>query len=308
MTPIRLQKHQNLTKIGDSDESAFSDSGLSHVKIGFLHSLLRVEEKLLLNECRTRKGLELVMMDDRKLVFQADQMEELDLVLVRSLNHSRVVYSLRFFENAGIPCINSLATSDTCGDKISTSIALNCYGIPQPEFRVAYTEQAALSAIEELNYPVVLKPVVGSWGRLLAKINDRDAAEALLEHKKTLGSFHHSIFYLQQYVDKQGCDIRSFVIGDTCIAAIYRHSSHWITNTARGALTSNCPVTNEIAELSIAAANAVGGGMVAVDLFETEKGLLVNEVNGSMEFRNSIKPTGVDIPAEMINYILAVAA
>jgi len=176
--------------------------------------------------------------------------------------------------------------------------------VPQPRLRIAFTENSALDAIEELGYPVVLKPAVGSWGRLLSKINDRDAAETVLEHKAVLGSYHHSIFYIQQYIEKQGRDIRSFVVGDECIAAIYRSSDHWITNTARGALASNCEVTDEVAQISVAAAEAVGGGIVAVDLFESDDGLLVNEVNYTMEFRNSIDTTGVDIPAVVASYVI----
>ena len=162
-----------------------------------------------------------------------------------------------------------------------------------------------MQAIEELGYPVVLKPAVGSWGRLLSKINDRDAAETVLEHKTVLGSYHHSIFYIQQYIEKKGRDIRSFVVGGDCIAAIYRTSDHWITNTARGATASKCEVTDEVAQISIAAAEAVGGGIVAVDLFESDDGLLVNEVNYTMEFRNSIDTTGVDIPAVVTSYVIA---
>ena len=119
-----------------------------------------------------------------------------------------------------------------------------------------------------------------------------------------LGSYHHSIFYIQQYVEKQNRDIRSFVVGDQCIAAIYRSSDHWITNTARGAIASKCEVSNEVAEISLAAAEAVGGGIVAVDLFESDQGLLVNEVNYTMEFRNSIDTTGIDIPAVVANYVI----
>ncbi|MEC9372001.1 MAG: RimK family alpha-L-glutamate ligase, partial [Pseudomonadota bacterium] len=170
--------------------------------------------------------------------------------------------------------------------------------------RVAFTEDSALIAIEELGYPVVLKPAVGSWGRLLAKVNDRESAESILEHKTVLGSYHHSIFYIQKYVEKQGRDIRSFVVGNECIAAIYRSSSHWITNTARGAVATGCPVTDEIASLSVAAAHAVGGGVLAVDLFESTAGLLVNEVNYTMEFRNSIDTTGVNIPERVVTYVL----
>jgi [lysine-biosynthesis-protein LysW]--L-2-aminoadipate ligase len=139
---------------------------------------------------------------------------------------------------------------------------------------------------------------------LLSKINDRDAAETVLEHKTVLGSYHHSIFYIQQYIEKQGRDIRSFVVGDDCIAAIYRTSDHWITNTARGAQASKCEVTAEVAKISLAAAKAVGGGIVAVDLFESDDGLLVNEVNYTMEFRNSIDTTGVDIPQVVANYVI----
>jgi [lysine-biosynthesis-protein LysW]--L-2-aminoadipate ligase len=164
-----------------------------------------------------------------------------------------------------------------------------------------------MNAIEEMGYPVVLKPAVGSWGRLLSKVNDRDAAESLLEHKTVLGSYHHSIFYIQKYIEKQGRDIRSFVVGDECIAAIYRTSEHWITNTARGGVATNCPVTDEISTLSLKSANAVGGGIVAIDLFETGKGLLVNEVNYTMEFKNSITTTGVNIPEKIVDYVLKVA-
>jgi [lysine-biosynthesis-protein LysW]--L-2-aminoadipate ligase len=152
----------------------------------------------------------------------------------------------------------------------------------------------------------VMKPAVGSWGRLLARVNDRDAAEALLEHKVTLGSFHHGAFYIQEFVRKPGRDIRTFVVGDETICAIYRGSPHWITNTARGAVASNCPVTDELHELSQAAAKAVGGGVVAIDLFESDRGLLVNEVNYTMEFRNSIDTTGVDIPARIVDYVIDV--
>jgi len=172
--------------------------------------------------------------------------------------------------------------------------------------RIAFTEKSALEAIEMMGYPVVIKPAVGSWGRLIAKINDRDAAEALLEHKTILGSYHHSIFYLQKYVEKNNRDIRSFVVGNRCIAAIYRKSEHWKTNTALGGEAHNCPVTPEIARISLDAAQAVGGGVLAIDLFESDAGLLVNEVNYTMEFKNSIDTTGVNIPEHIVQYVIDV--
>ncbi len=273
------------------------------MRVGLLHSLIRKEEKLLLEAFR-QQGVTPIMLDDRKLTFDLESVPDIDIVVERCINHSRAMHGLRLFESLGIRCINSSDVARICGDKILTSLALKEAGLAQPPIRVAFTEDSALIAIEELGYPVVLKPAVGSWGRLLAKVNDRESAEAILEHKTVLGSYHHSIFYIQKYIEKQGRDIRSFVVGNECIAAIYRSSSHWITNTARGAVATGCPVTDEIASLSVAAAHAVGGGVLAVDLFESTEGLLVNEVNYTMEFRNSIDTTGVNIPGRVVTYVL----
>ena len=279
------------------------------MKVGFLHSLIRKDEKLLIAEFNKRDDVELIMIDDRKLKFDLKNDKfDLDVVIERSINHSRALHAIKLYESAGIKCVNTFEVATICGDKLLTSSALQDNNIPQPDIKIAFTEKSALEAIEEMGYPVVLKPAVGSWGRLLSKINDRDAAESILEHKTVLGTYHHSIFYIQKYVDKkEGRDIRSFVVGDTCIAAIYRGSEHWITNTAKGAVASKCEVTSEIAEISIAAAKAVGGGVVAIDLFETkENELMVNEVNYTMEFKNSIATTGVDIPKLVVDYILKV--
>ncbi|RPJ38855.1 MAG: RimK family alpha-L-glutamate ligase, partial [Chloroflexi bacterium] len=175
--------------------------------------------------------------------------------------------------------------------------------------KVAFTPEAALEAIEELGYPVVLKPPVGSWGRLLAKINDRDAAEAILEHKETLGSYQHSVYYIQEYIQKPGRDIRAMVVGDQTVCAIYRESSHWITNTARGGQGEACQLTPELNDLCVAAARAVGGGILAVDVLEDpHNGYLVNEVNHTMEFHTLAPMTGVDVPGIIVDYTIAVAS
>lgn len=277
------------------------------MKIGFLHSLIRKDEKFLLEEFSKRNS-ELEMIDDRTIFFRIGKDKfDIDVLVERSINHSRALHALRLFESAGVKCVNTYNTATICGDKLLTSVALAEHGVPQPEVRIAFTEETAIKAIEEIGYPVVLKPAVGSWGRLLSKINDRDSAESILEHKTVLGSYHHSIFYIQKYIDKKGRDIRSFVTGDECIAAIYRNSSHWITNTARGGKAVKCEVTDEIAKISIDAAKAVGGGVVAIDLFETDEGLQVNEVNYTMEFKNSIDITGVNIPGKIVDYVIKAA-
>lgn len=277
------------------------------MRIGVLCSRIRAEEKLLFTELE-RRGLEYEKIDDREQIFNLHQRAyPFDVVLERSIQHSRALYMLKIMNDAGVPTVNSYHVALTCGDKFLTTQALVHAGAPTPRCLLAFTPESALEAMEQLGYPVVLKPVIGSWGRMVSKINDRDAAEAILEHRDVLGNYQHSIFYIQEYIDKPGRDIRTFVIGNECIAAIYRTSEHWITNTARGGIASKCPVTPELADLSIRAAHAVGGGVVAIDLLETRDGrMLVNEVNYTMEFRNSIETTGVNIPARIIDYVLEV--
>ena len=278
------------------------------MKIGVLCSRVRAEEKLLFEEL-THRGLAFERIDDREVIYDVQQPPvPYDVILERCLHHSRALYALKILNAWGIRTVNTYEVALICGDKINTTTALARAGIPSPRTLIAFTRESALQAIETLGYPVVLKPAIGSWGRLLAKISDREAAEAVLEHKETLGSYLHAIFYIQEYVRKPARDIRSFVVGSETICAIYRESEHWITNTARGALARNCPVTSEIARLSLAAARAVGGGVLAVDLLEHEDGLMVSEVNYTMEFRNSIDTTGVDIPARIIDYVLQVGS
>jgi [lysine-biosynthesis-protein LysW]--L-2-aminoadipate ligase len=274
------------------------------MNVGVLYSRVRVEEKLLFEELE-RRGVHFGRIDDREIIFELGNGRlPYDVVLERCINHSRALYGLKLLQDAGICTVNTYQVADTCGNKILTSSALTRHKVPQPRTLVAFTPESAMEAIERVGYPAVLKPAVGSWGRLLSLVSDRYAAEAILEHKEILGSYHHSIFYVQEYVPKPNRDIRSFVVGDQCICAIYRYSGHWITNTARGGRAENCPVTDDIAERSRAAAQAAGGGVLAIDLLESDRGLLVNEVNYTMEFRNSIDTTGVNIPARIIDYLL----
>jgi [lysine-biosynthesis-protein LysW]--L-2-aminoadipate ligase len=279
-------------------------------RVAIVLSRVRVEEKMLLDAFR-RREVPVEVLDDRDIVFDLHRSDwhRFDVVLERCINHSRALVTLRLLNDMGIRTVNAYEVALVCGNKLETTSALVRAGVPTPRCMVAFTPESALRAIETMGYPVVLKPAVGSWGRLLSKVNDRDAAEALLEHKEILGSYHHSIFYIQEYVDKRGRDIRSFVVGSETIAAIYRQAEHWITNTARGGRAENCPVTRELNALSTAAARAVGDGVVAIDVLEAPDGrLLVNEVNYTMEFRNSVAVTGVDIPGKVVDYVLAVAA
>ena len=280
------------------------------MKIAILHTRLRTEERLLL-EAAEQLGITAEPIDLREVTFSLDEAgrwSEFDVVLDRSLSLTSSLTAVRMLELHGVRCINRAATIEMCSDKLVTSIALAKAALPTPGVRVATSPEAALEAIEAMGYPVVLKPTIGSWGRLLARINDRDAAEAVLEHRATLGSVQHSVFYIQEYIDKPGRDIRVFVIGGKAIAAIARSSEHWVTNTARGAVATGLEVSPELAELAERSAAVVQADIVAVDLLECpRRGLLISELNHSMEFRNSIDVTGVNIPKLLIEHAATVA-
>jgi [lysine-biosynthesis-protein LysW]---L-2-aminoadipate ligase len=279
------------------------------VRLAILTSRVRVEEKLLIEALRQR-AITFDIIDDGELLLDLSRPDErwqaYDAVLCRSISQTRALAVLHILEHWGVRVYNSATVTATCNDKLLTTLALLRAGIPTPHTMLAFDPQVTINGIEMFGYPVVLKPITGSWGRLLARINDRDAAEAVLEHQETLGSYQHHLHYVQEHIVKPQRDIRAFVVGDRTICAIYRTSDHWVTNTARGAVASDCPVTPELDSLCVRAARSVGGGILAIDVLEDpQRGLLINEINATMEFRNSIAPTGVDIPNVMLDHILS---
>ena len=278
------------------------------LRIAIVFGRLRVEERMLAAAFE-RRGIACDLIDERRIILRADdRWDRYDIILARNVSQLHAVHTVTMLNAIGIPVINPLDVLERCNDKVRTSALLTRSGIAQPHYQVAFSADAVLEAIEDVGYPAVLKPPVGSWGRLLARVNDRDSAEALIEHKTMLGSFHHGSFYIQEYVPKQGRDIRAFAIDGRVICAIYRSSEHWITNTARGATATNCPLTPDLVDICRRTSKAIGGGLLAIDLFEhPDRGLLVNEVNATIEFRNSIEPTGIDIPDEIVDYALSVA-
>jgi [lysine-biosynthesis-protein LysW]--L-2-aminoadipate ligase len=281
------------------------------MKVGILLSRVRVEEKWLLEALEAR-DVDYERIDDGQVTFDFNEPAkwmQYSVVLERSISYVRGLYTTQILNAWGIPTVNMAHVAAICGDKLATSAALAKVGVAQPRVKVAFTTESALKAIEEIGYPVVLKPVVGSWGRLLARINDRDAAEAILEHKETLGSYQHSVIYIQEYIQKPGRDIRAFVVNGETVCAMYRTSEHWITNTARGGQGEACPITPELEEICRSASQAVGGGVLAIDVLEDpHRGFLINEVNHTMEFHTLVPTTGVDVPGIIVDYTLAVAA
>lgn len=305
------------------------------VRIGMVYSRLRNDEKMILDAAQ-RKGIEVVPLFDDDLVLDIHAKPwDVDVVLERSISFYRGLYVLKFANAHGIPSVNTYEVAARCGDKAETSLLLAKAGVPTPRTRVAFTPEGAIKACRELGYPAVLKPTMGSWARLLAKVDNDEMADMVLEHKEALNNPLQQIYYVQEYVKKPQAsgpvgehtllgapavagaragplaashrDIRAFVVGDETIAAIHRNSPHWITNTAKGGKASNFPVTPDFNEFCLRAADAVGGGVLALDIMETDAGWTCHEVNHTMEFKNSVAPTGVDIPGKVLDFCVAQA-
>ena len=278
------------------------------ITLAVYHSQIRKEEKLIAAAAR-RQNVRLQLVDIRREIFNPKAFQcGYDVALERSVSTVKGTYATAFLESMGVPVVNTLKVSQICLDKFSSSLTLSRANVPCARFVLVFNLEQALAALEELGgFPVVIKPPQGSWGRLLAKVNDRDGLEAILEHKEVLGTPPHKAYYLQEYIRKPGFDIRVFVVAHKSICAIYRESDHWITNTARGAVTKNCALNREIRDICGRVSEAVGGGLLAIDLFQTDTGYVVNEVNHTMEFRNSEEPTGVSISDAIVGYCVQVA-
>jgi [lysine-biosynthesis-protein LysW]--L-2-aminoadipate ligase len=273
---------------------------------GILYSRIRKDEKLLLTELRER-GHEVTKIDVRKHQFGLDgttaPVDDLDLVVDRCLSTSRSLYASRFLDAYSVPVINSPETAEVCADKAKNSLALAGAGVPTPKTEVAFTKEAAMGVIEAFGYPCVLKPVVGSWGRLMAKIDSRSAAEAILEHKATLGHYEHKVFYVQEFVEKPGRDIRVLAVDGEPVAAMTRSSDHWLTNAAKGATTQSFELDAEATKLVKKASDAVGGGLLGVDLMETGDSYTVHEVNHTVEFKALTDAVDIDVPAKVVDWL-----
>ena len=272
--------------------------------ITVLFDTIRWEEKALL-EAGKKKGINVQMLDCKKLSLDLDQdKENFGTVLQRCVSYYRNVHSTAALEGMGVNVINSLNTGIFAGNKLYTHMLLKKSKVPTPYASVAFSKEAARETLDRQGYPKIIKPTVGSWGRMISKLNDRDAAEGIIENREAMYPIYQ-IHYLEEFVERPPRDIRAIVVGDKVVAAIYRNSEHWKTNMALGGRAEKCEVSNEMEEMCIKAKDAVQGQIVGVDLMESkEKGLVVHEINNTTEYKNTVRVCEVDIPSLMIDYAL----
>ena len=277
------------------------------MKISMVYDLVRWEEKALLKAGQDR-GMEISMVDVKDMDMDLDApLPEAygSVTLQRCTSYYRGLHSTAYLEYKGQKVINDFNTIDVAGNKMLTSLALVKNGVPTPRTSVAASYDTAMKQFSsKFGGRAVLKPVTGSWGRMVALLNDRTAAAAVMEDREYMYPLY-SIFYLQEFVKRPPRDIRTFVVGDRVIGGIYRYQSDddWRTNTAIGGRAEKCPITPELEDISIKAARSVGKGVFGVDIMETENGYVVHEVNSTTEFKNTVRVAQVDVPGEIMDYV-----
>ncbi len=277
------------------------------MKISMVYDLVRWEEKALLKAGQDR-GMEINMVDVKDMDMDLDAPlpgEYGSVTLQRCTSYYRGLHSTAYLEFKGQKVINDFNTIDVAGNKMLTSLALVKNGVPTPKTSVAASYDTAMKQFSsKFGGRAVLKPVTGSWGRMVALLNDRTAASAVMEDREYMYPLY-SIFYLQEFVKRPPRDIRTFVVGDRVIGGIYRYQSDddWRTNTAIGGRAEKCPITQELEDISLRAARSVGKGVFGVDIMETENGYVVHEVNSTTEFKNTVRVAQVDVPGEIMDYV-----
>ncbi|MEM3526382.1 MAG: lysine biosynthesis protein LysX [Candidatus Jordarchaeaceae archaeon] len=278
------------------------------MNIGLIYNQISWEEKAITEEAN-KQGVKIKPFDIRKVYLKIQNEQEfsdsdIDIFLERSLSYTKGLFSTIVLESQGFRVINSTKCQEICGNKLKTSVALSRLGIQQPKTYVAFSYESALKALEKIGYPAILKPLIGSWGRLVAILKDEQSARAILESREVLGSVFHKVYYLQEFIDS-GRDIRAFVVGDSVVAAMYRYliPGDWRSNATIGGRAEACKITTEIEDLALKAAAATKGEIVGVDLFERDNQLLVNEVNHAPGFRHIVLATGVNIAERIVKYL-----
>jgi [lysine-biosynthesis-protein LysW]--L-2-aminoadipate ligase len=277
------------------------------ITLTLLYDRIRWDEKELLNSARS-KGLDVKEVDVKTVIFNLNEAkageEYGDVVLQRCISHTRGTYASACLESKGVVVVNRSSVSEICGNKLWCTLALIRAGVPTPKTIIAFTPESALKAAEEIGYPVVLKPLVGSWGRMVVALRDREEAEAVIELRSQMNGALNQIFYIQEKVKRPPRDIRCVVVGDRVVAAVYRVAApgEWRTNVARGGSTEPCPLTKEVEDIALKAARAVGEGVLGVDMMESPSGLVVHEVNSTVEFRGAQSATSTRIADKIIDY------
>lgn len=284
------------------------------VRICIIYDKLRFEEKKIYNDIQ-QKGFDATLIDGKSLIFDTESSKSDsrfgDIILQRVISYNRGLHLTYCLEQIGLPVVNSFSVSEICGNKLITSLILKKKNVPTPKTTFAFSTESARECMKKLGFPLVVKPIIGSWGRGVYQIKDQSMADMMLDSRQENDNSFSRIYYFQELIDRPSRDIRCIVIGDQIVASVFRYSSEneWRTNVAVGGRTEMAPLTSELKEIVLKASNAVGGGILGVDLMEDkERGYLVHEVNNTVEFRGASAVCKSDIAGAMTDYLVKMSS
>ncbi|HXG14157.1 MAG TPA: lysine biosynthesis protein LysX [Candidatus Nitrosotenuis sp.] len=278
-------------------------------KVCIVFDRLRLEEKMLQDEA-SKLGHDVISLDAKITHLSTESKRQDvdfgDVVMERCVSYFRGLHFTACLEFLGVPVINSYEVANRCGNKMVTSLLLKKAGVPTPKTYFAFSSEEAMNLINKVGYPIVIKPVIGSWGRGILPLRDKDTTEAIIEMREIEDGSHDRIYYLQEMIDRPPRDIRAITVGDQVVAAMYRKSQgDFKTNIALGGDPELCEITKEVEDICIKASKAVGGGILGIDLMEDKmRGLVCHEINNTVEFKGLARVAKKNIPQEMIKYAL----
>jgi [lysine-biosynthesis-protein LysW]---L-2-aminoadipate ligase len=283
------------------------------VKLGIFFDKLRFEEKSLY-ETALKIGIETNLIDSKSVILNTDHLissnlDYGDIILQRSISHFRGQFLTSCLELLGYEVINNSKIGEICGNKLLTSMVLRKNNVPTPKSFFSFNSESAFSIVNEQDLeknPLVFKPVIGSWGRGVFPVRNKEVGRMIVEMRQESSSPFSNIYYFQELVKRPPRDIRCIVLGEQVIAAIYRYSSNdeWRTNVSRGGKAEMIKITSELESIAIKAAKAVGTGILGIDMMEDEEhGLMVHEINNTVEFKGASSATGINIAGLIIDYI-----
>jgi [lysine-biosynthesis-protein LysW]---L-2-aminoadipate ligase len=283
------------------------------VKLGIFFDKLRFEEKSLY-ETALKIGIETNLIDSKSVILNTDHLissnlDYGDIILQRSISHFRGQFLTSCLELLGYEVINNSRIGEVCGNKLLTSMVLRKNNVPTPKSFFSFNSESAFSIVNEQDLdknPLVFKPVIGSWGRGVFPVRNKEVGRMIVEMRQESSSPFSNIYYFQELVKRPPRDIRCIVLGEQVIAAIYRYSSNdeWRTNVSRGGKAEMIKITSELESIAIKAAKAVGTGILGIDMMEDEEhGLMVHEINNTVEFKGASSATGINIAGLIIDYI-----
>ena len=233
-------------------------------------------------------------------------LHELSAILVRPIGRGsldEIIFQmdgLHKLARHGLPIINPPAAIEKAVDKYYALALLSEHGLPVPRTVVTENVREAMRAFRDFGGEAVIKPVFGSRGIGVARIRDEDIAERVM---RTLRFYRH-VLYVQEFISHGTQDIRTFVIGGRVVAGIHRISTSWKTNVSRGAMPKHFQVDPEVEALAVKAASTLGCKISGVDIMESEKGLLVHEVNSQPGWKGLQTTTNVKIADEIAAFVI----